>query len=81
MIALADYILGPDGDQTIADTKPEPVFRPDDRVQHITTRNIGTVQEDRPSWYKDWEIPVVWDYRQSHRAVPQTKYLLRLVPP
>lgn len=70
----------PDGDQTLADTRPESKFDPGSRVQSKYTGHTGTVHKNRPSWYFSYEVPVVWDHRPHGGATVETKYNLYLLP-
>lgn len=58
-MALADFILGSDGDQTIASSLKNNIdIYPKDRIKSISTGKIGIVQRSMLSWD---DLLVKWD--------------------
>lgn len=78
-MALSELLLGDNGDQTTSTYVPEVKFKNGDRVQHVQTGSIGTVQDDRSSQYEAYEVPVHWHNRRHGSVVAETKHGLRLL--
>lgn len=78
-MALSELLLGDDGDQSVAIDVPEMELKPGDRVQHVYTKNTGTIGDKGKTRCEEYEVPVKWDYRPQHGFIAEAKHHLRLL--